>query len=220
MMYTIPEPEEPDYFVESFPRDDFPAYVWTERPATLPVEAWTTETTHRDGQQGGLPLTTEQSLRIYDLLARFTGKSGAIRQAEFFVYRPSDRAALEGALEHYRAGAPIEPTTWIRAVAKDVELIRQIGVRETGMLASASDYHTFHKFKPGGRAQAARTYLEAVQMTLDAGIRPRLHLEDATRAPIDFLLPFVELVLELAAPYGPELRPRFRVCDTMGLGLP
>ncbi len=88
------------------------------------------------------------------------------------------------------------------------------------MLASASDYHTFHKFKPGGRVQAARTYLEAVQMTLDAGIRPRLHLEDATRAPMDFMLPFVEHVLKIAAPYGPALRPRFRVCDTMGLGLP
>jgi citrate (Re)-synthase len=218
-MITIPDPQEGDYFLESFPRDDFPRYLWAERP-DLPAAVWTTETTHRDGQQGGLPLTTEQSLRIYDLHCRFTGRSGAIRQAEFFVYRPSDRAALEGALERYRSGAPIEPTTWIRAAAKDVELIRQIGVRETGMLASASDYHTFHKFKPGGRAQAARTYLEAVQMALDAGIRPRLHLEDATRAPMEFMLPFVELVLELAAPYGTALRPRFRVCDTMGLGLP
>ena len=218
-MITIPDPQEGEYFIDSFPRDDFPRYLWAERP-DLPAAVWATETTHRDGQQGGLPLTTEQSLRIYDLHCRFTGSSGAIRQAEFFVYRPSDRAALDGALERYRSGAPIEPTTWIRATAKDVELIRRIGVRETGMLASASDYHTFHKFKPGGRAQAARTYLEAVQMTLDAGIRPRLHLEDATRAPIEFLLPFVELVLELAAPYGPKLRPRFRVCDTMGLGLP
>ena len=54
-MYTIPDPSEPEYFLESFPREAFPAYVWTERPATLPAEAWTTETTHRDGQQGGLP---------------------------------------------------------------------------------------------------------------------------------------------------------------------
>ncbi|MFX6153047.1 hypothetical protein ABTF40_19290, partial [Acinetobacter baumannii] len=83
----------------------------------------------------------------------------------------------------------------------------------TGMLASASDYHTFHKFKPGGRNQAARAYLEAVQMALDAGIRPRLHLEDATRAPLEFMLPLVENALELAEPYG--LRPKFRVCDTM-----
>src|SRR5579859_8239574 len=138
-MHTIPEPHEPEYFLQSFPRDAFPVYEWVERPTTLPVEAWTTETTHRDGQQGGLPLTVEQSLTIYDILCRFTGDSGAIRQAEFFAYRPSDRAALEGALERYRGGAPIEPPTWIRATAKDVQLIRSLGVRETGMLASASD---------------------------------------------------------------------------------
>jgi isopropylmalate/homocitrate/citramalate synthase len=218
-MATFSDPEVGEYFLDSFPRDDFPRYVWVEK-LDLPPDVWTTETTHRDGQQGGLPLTTEQSLVIYDLLCRFTGGSGAIRQAEFFVYRPSDRAALEGALERYQSGAPIEPTTWIRATAKDVALIRQLGVRETGMLASASDYHTFHKFKPGGRAQAAHTYLEAVQTSLEAGIRPRLHLEDTTRAPLEFILPFVEAVLGLAAPYGSELRPKFRICDTMGLGLP
>jgi isopropylmalate/homocitrate/citramalate synthase len=216
----ITDPETPEYFLGSFPRADFPRYVWTERPRHLPKEAWTTETTHRDGQQGGLPLTTEQSLTVYDLLCRFTGSSGAIRQAEFFVYRPSDREALEGALRRYHEGAPIEPSTWIRATARDVELIRTLGVRETGMLASASDYHTFHKFKPGGRAQAAQTYLDAVRITLDAGIRPRLHLEDATRASIDFQLAFITAVLEMAEPYGPALRPKFRICDTMGLGLP
>jgi isopropylmalate/homocitrate/citramalate synthase len=214
----IPEPETPEYFLDSFPRDNFPRYAWMYRPATLPHQVWTTETTHRDGQQGGLPLTAEQSLAIYDILCRFTGTSSAIRQAEFFVYRPSDRAALEGALERYRGGAPIEPTTWIRATAKDVELIKALGVRETGMLASASDYHTFHKFKPGGRNQAAQAYLDAVRVTIGMGIRPRLHLEDATRAPMDFMGPFIEAVQEICAPSG--LRPKFRLCDTMGLGLP
>lgn len=218
MTTQIPEPQSPDYFLDSFPRDDFPRYQWTQRPASLPQAAWTTETTHRDGQQGGLPLTTEQSIEIYDILCRFTGTSGAVRQAEFFVYRPSDRAALEAALQRYHDAAPIEPTTWIRATAKDVELIKTLGVRETGMLASASDYHTFHKFKPGGRNQAAQIYLDAVRVTVEAGIRPRLHLEDATRAPMEFIQPFVEAVQEICAPSG--LRPKFRVCDTMGLGLP
>ncbi len=212
------EPESPDYFLDSFPRDQFPQYVWTERPAGLPAQAWMTETTHRDGQQGGLPLNAEQSLAIYDILCKFTGKSGAIRQAEFFAYRPSDRVALTGALERYHAGAPIEPTTWIRASTADVSLIKALGVRETGMLASASDYHTFHKFKPGGRNQAAQIYLDAVRTTVDAGIRPRLHLEDATRAPMEFMQPFIEAVQALCEPAG--LRPKFRVCDTMGLGLP
>lgn len=220
MSTEIPDPTTPDYFLDSFPRDAFPAYVFTERPPHLPVNVWTTETTHRDGQQGGLPLTTEQSLKIYDILCQFTGQSGAVRQAEFFVYRPSDLAALQGALARYQAGAPIEPTTWIRASAKDVTLIRQLGIRETGMLASASDFHTFHKFKPGGRRQAAQTYLDAVKLTLDSGIKPRLHLEDATRAPLEFMQAFINAVQEIAAPYGPALQPKFRVCDTMGVGLP
>lgn len=214
----IPEPAAPEYFEDQFPRDNFPQYAWTARPDTLPRSAWTTETTHRDGQQGGLPLSVEQSLRIYDIMCAFTGNSGAVRQAEFFVYRASDKAALEGALERWRGGAPVESTTWIRATVKDVELIKSLGVRETGMLASASDYHTFHKFKPGGRNQAAQTYLDAVRVTVDAGIRPRLHLEDATRASMDFIAPFVAAVQEICAPSG--LRPKFRVCDTMGLGLP
>ena len=214
----IAESPSPEYFLDSFPRDAFPQFQWTAHPPHLPQAAWTTETTHRDGQQGGLPLTTAQSLRIYDILCRFTGTSGAIRQAEFFVYHPSDRAALQNALERYQDDAPIEPTTWIRATAKDVALIRQLGVRETGMLASASDYQTFHKFKPGGRREAAQTYLDAVRVTVDAGIRPRLHLEDSTRAPMEFMQEFIAAVQEICAPTG--LRPKFRVCDTMGLGLP
>lgn len=219
-MSTIADPESPEYFLQSFPREDFPRYAWMDHPARMPADVWTTETTHRDGQQGGLPLTAEQSVRIYDLLCRFTSDSRAIRQAEFFVYRHADLTALQACLERRQAGAPIEPTTWIRATPKDVALVSALGVRETGMLASISDYHTFHKFKPAGRAQAAATYLSAVHMALDAGIRPRLHLEDATRAPMDFMLAFVDAVQTMARAYPPHLAPKFRVCDTMGLGLP
>ena len=212
----------PDLFPAAFPAGGFPQYVWEgQKPPHLPARAWTTETTHRDGQQGGLPLTAEDGLKIYDLMGAFAGESGALRQAEFFVYRPADRAMLEGALERWRGGQnPVEPTTWIRATRKDAELVAGLGVRETGMLASASDYHTFHKFTPGGRAQAARTYLDAVQAVLDAGLRPRLHLEDATRAPREFILPFVEEVQKLAANFPENQAPKFRICDTMGVGLP
>ena len=216
----MPDPQEPELFERAFPRDSFPRYDWTDEPTTLPSAVWTTETTHRDGQQGGLPLDVEHGIRIYELMCAFTGSSGALRQAEFFVYRAADRAMLEAALERYADGAPVEPTTWIRASAKDALLVREIGVRETGMLASASDYHTFYKFTPGGRRNAASTYLDAVRAVLDAGLRPRLHLEDATRAPKEFVLPFVEAVQEVAAGYPDIAPPKFRICDTMGLGLP
>ncbi|MEZ0284971.1 MAG: pyruvate carboxyltransferase [Thermoleophilia bacterium] len=216
----IADPPAPELFPAAFPREGFPRYDWSERPAELPVAAWCTETTHRDGQQGGLPLTVADGVRIYDLICAFTGASGAVRQAEFFVYRADDRAMLEAALERHAGGAPVEPTTWIRASRRDAELVRAIGVRETGMLASASDYHTFHKFRPGGRRQAADAYLDAVRAVLDAGLRPRLLLEDATRAPEEFVLPFAQAVIDACAPFGAGQRPKFRVCDTMGLGLP
>ena len=214
------DPAAPELFAVAFPRDGFPVYDWTERPVDLPATVWTTETTHRDGQQGGLPLSVDQGIRIYELMCAFTGASGAIRQAEFFVYRDADRRMLEGALERWRAGAPVEPTTWIRASAKDAALVGGLGVRETGMLASASDYHTFHKFTPGGRRNAAASSLDAVRAVLAAGLRPRLHLEDATRAPEEFVIPFTEAVLEAAAAYPEIAPPKFRICDTMGLGLP
>jgi isopropylmalate/homocitrate/citramalate synthase len=216
----LPDPQEPELFERAFPRQGFPVYDWEERPADLPPVVWMTETTHRDGQQGGLPLTVDEGVRIYELQCAFTGKSGALRQAEFFLYRDADRRILKAALEGYRDGAPVEPTTWIRASAKDAALVRDVGVRETGMLASASDYHTFYKFTPGGRRNAAQSYLDAVRVVLDAGLRPRLHLEDATRAPKEFILPFVDAVKEVASAYPDIAPPKFRICDTMGLGLP
>ena len=214
-------PEAPDYFPNQFPEGCFPNYGWIQPPGRVfRTTVWTTETTHRDGQQGGLPLTTEQSVQIYDLLCRFTGKSGAIRQAEYFIYRKQDLDGFRAAQERHAAGAPIEPTTWIRAAVKDVKLIQSLGVRESGLLASISDFHVFHKFHPGGRMQAAKIYLDAVQLAFDAGIRPRLHLEDASRASIDFIRYFVGAVLEKAAGYPDSLRPKFRVCDTLGVALP
>jgi isopropylmalate/homocitrate/citramalate synthase len=212
----------PEYFAEAFPQDAFPRYVWGEgeRPATMPEDVWLSDTSHRDGQQGGIPLTTEQSCRIYDILCEITGDSGILRHAEFFPYRTSDRDALQYALDRYRDGAPVEPTTWIRARREDVQLIQKIGVTETGLLSSSSDYHTFHKFTPGGRRQAAAMYLEAVEMAFDHGIRPRVHLEDTTRSPVEFVQPLIEEVLRIAERYPDGLAPRFRVCDTLGVGLP
>lgn len=212
--------EGPELFPETFPDDGVPVSHYGN--SRVPHEVWVTETTHRDGQQGGIPFTTEQAVRAYELIDRVSGPGRAIRQAEFFIYARSDRDAFQRCQDLYRAGRTrVEPTTWIRATAADVKLLRELGVSETGLLASASDYHTFFKFQPGGRARAAQTYLDAVKLALDSGIRPRVHLEDATRAPWEgFLLPFIRAVEDAARPYGDSLRPRFRLCDTLGIGLP
>ena len=36
-----------------------------------------------------------------------------------------------------------EVTSWIRANKKDFQLVRDMGMRETGILVSCSDYHIF-----------------------------------------------------------------------------
>jgi isopropylmalate/homocitrate/citramalate synthase len=84
------------------------------------------------------------------------------------------------------------------------------------MLASASDHHIFDKLKYPSKEAAIEKYLIPIMTALENGIRPRVHLEDATKADISgWVIPFMKRVME-------ETRGRacFRVCDTMGWGAP
>ena len=40
-----------------------------------------------------------------------------------------------------------EITSWIRASKEDFKLVKEIGMKETGILVSCSDYHIFMKLK-------------------------------------------------------------------------
>lgn len=91
-----------------------------------------------------------------------------------------------------------EITTWIRATKKDFDLVKDIGIKETGILVSCSDYHIFKKLNMT-RAQALDHYLGVVSDALDHGLRPRCHFEDITRADYyGFVLPFVNKLMELS----------------------
>lgn len=209
---------EPDLLRDVFPYSDVPRTTFErdETPLTPAPELWITDTTFRDGQQAREPYTVEQIVRLYDLLHRLDGGSGLIRQCEFFLYTDKDRAALEAVLaRNYRYP---EVTSWIRAVASDFQLVRAAGVKETGILTSCSDYHIFRKLNMS-RAEALRFYLEVVDSALEAGITPRCHFEDLTRADIyGFALPFAQALMERAS-QGP-IPVKIRLCDTMGVGLP
>jgi len=177
-----------------------------------------TDTTFRDGQQARPPYTVEQQVKIYDMLARLSGPNGVIRQTEFFLYTANDRQALEEcrALGHRYP----EITSWIRADKGDFRLVKEVGVKETGMLTSCSDYHIFMKLKKN-RKQAFEDYLEVVEAAWEAGIRPRCHLEDVTRADLDgFVIPFISELMRRSEQVGPELHAKVRLCDTMGFGVP
>ncbi len=110
-----------------------------------------------------------------------------------------------------------EITSWIRASKKDFELVKEIGLKETGILVSCSDYHIFYKMKMT-RKQAMEHYLGVVRECLETGISPRCHLEDITRSDIyGFVIPFCLELMKLKDEYG--IPVKIRACDTMGYGV-
>ena len=60
-------------------------------------------------------------------------------------------------------------------------MVKSIGIEETGILVSCSDYHIFNKMGLN-RRQAMDKYLGIVKDALSFGIKPRCHFEDITRA--------------------------------------
>jgi isopropylmalate/homocitrate/citramalate synthase len=176
------------------------------------------DTTFRDGQQAMPPYTIEQMVRIYDLMSKLSGPNGVIRQTEFFLYTKNDRETLERcrALGHTYP----ECTGWIRAVKGDFRLVKEAGLKETGMLTSCSDYHIFQKLKFRSRKECIDSYCEVVDAAFEAGVRPRCHLEDLTRADIEgFVLPFVDRLMEMSRQVPEEQSVKIRLCDTMGFGI-
>ena len=110
-----------------------------------------------------------------------------------------------------------EVTSWIRANKKDFELVKDLGMKETGILVSCSDYHIFYKLKMT-RREAMEHYLSVVRECLETGVSPRCHLEDITRSDIyGFVIPFCLELMHLMEEY--QIPVKIRVCDTMGYGV-
>jgi isopropylmalate/homocitrate/citramalate synthase len=209
---------EPNYLREVYPYTAVPRLTFDGRepPMAMPPDIWITDTTFRDGQQAREPYSVEQIVRIYDLMSQLDGGAGVIRQSEFFLYTEKDRQAVRACQalgRHYP-----EVTAWIRAVKSDFRLVREAGVAETGILTSCSDYHIFRKLG-WTRQQALENYLDVVRAALDAGVRPRCHFEDLTRADLPgFVLPFAHALMRLAEDAKTPIK--IRLCDTMGFGVP
>ncbi|MHC4477645.1 MAG: 2-isopropylmalate synthase [Planctomycetota bacterium] len=210
--------DRPNLYRQTFPYAEFPKVEFDKQMVEpqMPGNIWITDTTFRDGQQARPPYTPEQILRIYDFLHEIAGGTGLIRQCEFYLYSKRDRKAVE--LCQQRGYEFPQITGWIRAVAADFKLVSQMGLKETGILTSASDYHIFLKLRKT-RGQAMNGYLDVVKAALDQGVIPRCHFEDITRADYEgFVLPFAVELMKLAEEYK---RPvKIRLCDTLGFALP
>ena len=176
-----------------------------------------TDTTFRDGQQARPPYSVEQIVDLYHMLSKLGGANGVIRQSEFFIYSPKDQEAVKKCQDLGHRYPEI--TGWIRAEKGDFRLVKEMGLKETGMLTSCSDYHIFHKLHKN-REKAMSGYLAVVEEALSVGVRPRCHLEDLTRADIKgFVLPFVQRLMRLSEQVPEELKVKVRLCDTMGFGI-
>ena len=215
--YSLQEVDEPNLFREIYPYDEIPKVAFNHRrvPLCMPEEIWITDTTFRDGQQSRAPYTADQIVDLYKMLNRLGGPKGIIRQSEFFVYTKKDREALLRCMDlGYKFP---EVTTWIRAKKEDFMLVHDLGIKETGILVSCSDYHIFKKLGLS-RKEAMDHYLGVVKQAIDSGIRPRCHLEDITRADFyGFVVPFVNALDDLSEEAG--IPVKIRMCDTMGYGV-
>ena len=215
--YSLQERESPNLQRYLFDYDSVPKVSFNHRyvPVQMPDEIWITDTTFRDGQQSTSPFTAKQLTDLYKLMHKLGGPKGLIRQSEFFVYTEKDRQALQECMDlGYRFP---EITTWIRASQKDFELVKSLGIKETGILVSCSDYHIYNKMGLT-RKSALDKYLGVVKSALDLGIRPRCHFEDITRADFyGFVVPFAEALRLLGEEYG--IPVKIRACDTMGYGV-
>jgi len=216
--YTLQDIEDPNLYRDIYSYEEVPKISFNHRrvPMAMPEDIWITDTSFRDGQQSVNPYTPDQIVELFKMMSKLGGPYGIIRQTEFFVYSKKDREAVQRC-QDLGLRFP-EITTWIRASKEDFRMVKELGIRETGMLMSCSDYHIFKKLKMS-RKQAMEHYLATVREAFEAGVMPRCHLEDITRADFyGFVVPFVNELMKLSQEAG--IPVRIRACDTMGYGVP
>ena len=215
--FSLIDGEEPNLYADVFPYDDVCRIEFDNKliPIQPAKRMYITDTTFRDGQQAHPPFLVKHVLDLFDFMHRLGGPDGLIRNSEFFLYSQRDREAVTKCLE--RGYKYPEVTGWIRATEKDLDLVAEIGLKETGILTSISDYHVYLKLKLT-RKQAMEQYLRIASAALEKNIIPRCHFEDVTRADIyGFVVPFAIELMKLSEESG--LPVKIRLCDTLGYGI-
>ena len=216
--YEIQDVAEPNLFRGLYDYTEIPkvSFNFRNSPYGMPENIWITDTTFRDGQQSREPYTVKQIVDIFKMMSKLSGPKGIVRATEFFVYSDRDREAIQRCQDLGLEFPQI--TTWIRATKNDFKLVHDIGVKETGILVSCSDYHIFTKLNMS-RKQALDHYLSVINDAFEAGVVPRCHLEDITRADFyGFVVPFVREIMKLSKQAG--MPAKIRACDTLGYGIP
>ncbi len=212
----VPSPE-PDYLRGVYPVGKVARipFEGLDEPLTPAAQPYIIDSTFRDGQQASPPYRVETVVRLYTLLHRLGGGSGLIRGCEFFLYTERDRRAVE-ACRALGYAFP-KPLAWIRAHPDDLALAQAMDFDEACLLLSVSDYHIHRKLGLDRARYTAQT-LALAEAALAAGMTPRFHLEDVTRADLGFCLELTRALEALCASAG--VAAVFRLCDTLGLAVP
>lgn len=215
--YPLIDVEQPELYRDIFPYSEVCKIKFDHKIELIdpPEEIYITDTTFRDGQQSRPPFTAKQIEDLFEFLHRLGGPNGVIKQSEFFLYTEKDRQAVEKCLEKgYRYP---EITGWIRANKEDLLLVKELGLKETGILTSVSDYHIFLKLKKT-RSQVFKDYIKNIEGALENNIVPRCHFEDVTRADIyGFCVPFAQALMKISE--DAKIPIKIRLCDTLGIGI-
>lgn len=215
--YPLVDVDTPELYRDVFPYSEVCKIKFDHKIELIdpPEDIYITDTTFRDGQQSRPPFTVDQIVTLYEFMHRLGGPQGIIRQSEFFLYTDKDKQAVEKCIERgYRYP---EVTGWIRANKNDLQLVKDMRLKETGILTSASDYHIFMKLNKT-RSQAFKDYIKIVGSALEHGIIPRCHFEDITRADIyGFCVPFAQALVSVSE--EARIPVKIRLCDTLGLGV-
>jgi len=209
--------KEPVLYREMFPYSSVPKVVFEDRiiQANMPKDIWLTDTTFRDGQQSRPPYTPNQIADIFDFMHRMSGPNGVIRQTEFFLYSEKDREAVRLCQER----AIVFP----RSPAGSGEQERLQAREGDGAQGNGHPYVLLglphlpeDEPVPQGSAQGVPRHRGNGP---GAGIVPRCHLEDITRADFyGFVIPFVQDLMKLSE--AAKMPVKVRACDTMGYGFP
>ena len=218
MKYNAVDTLRPNLYKDVFPYSEIPRIKFNniQLPMDIPDDIWITDTTFRDGQQSMSAMSVEQMVKIFDYLHELDNGSGIIRQTEFFLYSEKDREAVKECMKKGYEFPQI--TSWIRANIEDFNLVKEMGIKETGILMSCSDYHIFHKLNMS-RMEAMKSYLAIAEAALENGIIPRCHFEDITRSDFfGFVAPLAKNLMELSDKYNMPVK--IRACDTLGVGSP
>jgi isopropylmalate/homocitrate/citramalate synthase len=162
------------------------------------------DSTLREGEQApGVAFTVEEALKVveFDL-------DVGIDLIEVFTPYSEYELELVNALR--REGLSSKLVVWSRLRREDFELALKTEASWIAVSFGISDIHLKYKFNGLRREEALMKVFEAIDYLHSHGVKVSMHLEDSTRADLNYMVEFLKNVNA----------EKFRDCDTLSVLLP